>query len=153
MDIEEANLDASKESIEPATSMIMRRMRAPLLLLIVVYTISILGLILIPGVDNEGNPWNMSIFHAFYYVSFTATTIGFGEIPYALNDAQRLWVLCTIYMTVISWLYAIGNTLSLIRDPIFIKTRSESKFSRAAKRIREPFYLVCGLGEFVQLLT
>ena len=47
-------LETPQESIEPATSMIMRRMRAPLLFLIVVYAISILGLILIPGIDNEG---------------------------------------------------------------------------------------------------
>jgi voltage-gated potassium channel len=144
---EPIQLETSEESIEPATSMIMRRMRAPLLFLIVVYAIAILGLILIPGIDNEGNPWRMSIFHAFYYVSFTATTIGFGEIPYALNDAQRLWVLCTIYMTVIGWLYAIGNVLSLVQDPVFRKTRDESHFKSQARKIREPFYLVCGLGE------
>jgi Trk K+ transport system NAD-binding subunit len=140
-------LETPQESIEPATSMIMRRMRAPLLFLITVYSIAILGLILIPGVDNEGNPWHMSLFHAFYYVSFTATTIGFGEIPYALNDAQRMWVLCTIYMTVISWLYAIGTILSLVQDPLFRRTREESRFKRQAKKIRDPFYLVCGLGE------
>ncbi len=139
--------ETSEESIEPATSMIMRRMRAPLLFLIVVYAIAMLGLILIPGVDNEGNTWHMSLFHAFYYVSFTATTIGFGEIPYALNDAQRLWVLCTIYMTVIGWLFAIGNILSLVQDPAFRKSRDESRFKHQAKKIHEPFYLICGLGE------
>ncbi len=139
--------ETSEESIEPATSMIMRRMRAPLLFLIVVYAIAILGLILIPGVDDKGNIWHMSIFHAFYYVSFTATTIGFGEIPYALNDAQRMWVLCTIYMTVIGWLFAIGNILSLVQDPAFRKSRDESRFKHQVKKIREPFYLVCGLGE------
>ncbi|MBE9560600.1 MAG: NAD-binding protein [Proteobacteria bacterium] len=139
--------ETSEEAINPVISMIMSRMRVPLIILIVIYAISMMGLILIPGIDDQGNPWHMSIFHAFYYVSFTATTIGFGEIPYALNDAQRLWVICTIYMTVISWLYAIGNILGLVQDPVFKKARNENKFKNQASKIHEPFYLVCGLGE------
>ena len=139
--------ETSEEAINPVISMILWRMRAPLILLIIIYAVTILGLILIPGVDDEGNPWHMSIFHAFYFVSFTATTIGFGEIPYALNDAQRLWVICTIYMTVIAWLYAIGKILTLIQDPIFKKSLSENRFKSQVSKIHEPFYLVCGLGE------
>jgi Trk K+ transport system NAD-binding subunit len=144
---EPEKLETSEEIINPVISMIMSRMRAPLIILIVIYAISMMGLILIPGVDDQGNPWRMSIFHAFYYVSFTATTIGFGEIPYALNDAQRIWVICTIYMTVIAWLYAIGNILGLVQDPVFKKARNENSFKRQVSKIHEPFYLVCGLGE------
>ena len=92
-----------QEIINPVISMIMWRMRAPLILLITIYSISIMGLVMIPGVDDRGNPWHMSLFHAFYFVSYTATTIGFGEIPYPLTDPQRLWVMCTIYMTVIRY--------------------------------------------------
>ena len=44
--------------------LILRRMRAPLVVLIVAYAISILGLVLIPGSDAEGNPWKMDFFHA-----------------------------------------------------------------------------------------
>ena len=72
--------------------LILRRMRQPLLTLLVVYAISVLGLTLIPGRDGDGNLWHMSIFHAFYFVSYMATTIGFGEIPHTFSDAQRLWV-------------------------------------------------------------
>ncbi|NOQ69108.1 MAG: potassium transporter TrkA [Gammaproteobacteria bacterium] len=139
--------ETSEETISPVFSMIMSRMRAPLILLIIVYAVAMVGLILIPGVDDEGKLWRMSIFHAFYYVSFTATTIGFGEIPYALNDAQRLWVICTIYMTVIAWLYAIGKILSLVQDPVFKKALYENRFKNQVSQIHEPFYLVCGLGE------
>ena len=147
MNEEPEKQEASQEVINPVISMIMSRMRVPLIILIVIYATSMLGMIMIPGVDDKGNPWHMSIFHAFYYVSFTATTIGFGEIPYALNDAQRLWVICTIYMTVIAWLYAIGNILGLVQDPVFKKTRSENKFKHQVNKIHEHFYLVCGLGE------
>ena len=65
----------------------------------------ILGFVLIPGVDDQGDPWRMDFFHAFYFVSFMGTTIGFGEIPYAFTEAQRLWATISIYATVISWLY------------------------------------------------
>ena len=58
-----------------------RRMRTPLIVLICAYAVSIIGLVLIPGVDETGNPWRFDFFHAFYFVSFLASTIGLGEIP------------------------------------------------------------------------
>jgi Trk K+ transport system NAD-binding subunit len=133
--------------MNPVTSMVLRRMRVPFIVLITVYAISILGLVLIPGVDDQGQPWNMSIFHAFYFVSYTATTIGFGEIPYELTDAQRLWVLATIYMTVISWVYGLGTTLTLIQDPNFREAVIRNRFKRDINNISTPFYLICGFGE------
>ncbi len=84
---------------------LLRRLRKPLILLIVVYAVSILGFWLIPGQDDQGNVWYMSFFHAFYFVSYMASTIGFGEIPYAFSDAQRLWAMFTIYATVIGFIW------------------------------------------------
>ena len=55
--------------------------------------------------DADGKVWHMSIFHAFYFVSYMATTIGFGEIPYAFTDAQRLWVALSLYASVVAWIY------------------------------------------------
>ena len=55
----------------------------------------------------------LSFFHAFYFISYTATTIGFGEIPNAFSDAQRLWVTVCIYLTVIGWSYSIVTLLAL----------------------------------------
>lgn len=138
---------SSEEPFNPHTAMIMWRMRTPLIILICVYAIAILGLVLIPGVDDQGKPWHMSFFHAFYLVSYTATTIGFGEIPYALTDAQRMWVLVTIYMTVVAWFYAIGSILSLVQDPVFQQARKQARFEKEVAGMREHFYLVCGLGE------
>ncbi|MFT6725531.1 MAG: voltage-gated potassium channel, partial [Arenicella sp.] len=62
--------------------LVLRRLRIPLILLLTVYAVATLGMTLIPGIDPNGQPWHMSFFHAFYFVSITATTIGFGEIPY-----------------------------------------------------------------------
>ena len=86
-----------------AILLILRRMRAPLIVLITLYAVSVLGLTLLPGVDADGRPWHMSFFHAFYVISYTATTIGFGEIPYPFSDAQRMWVTFSIYLSVIGW--------------------------------------------------
>ena len=129
------------------TSMILRRMRTPFIMLISAYNIAILGMILIPGVDDQGNPLPMSIFHAFYFVSFTATTIGFGEIPFPLSEAQRLWAVFSIYILVIAWLYAIGKILALVQDPHFKAAVTSSRFKKNVRNLHEPFYLVCGLGE------
>ena len=60
---------------------ILRRLRRPLIVLIIAYAISVWGLVLIPGLDKEGNVFHLGFFHALYIVSYTATTIGCGEIP------------------------------------------------------------------------
>ncbi len=82
----------------------------------------------------------MSFFHAFYFVSYMGTTIGFGEIPYAFTDAQRLWAIVGIYATVITWLYSIGATLSAFQDASFQSLLKENAFRRAVNRITEPFF-------------
>jgi len=105
-----------------------------------------LGLVMIPGIDDQGQPWRMSFFHAFYFVSFMGSTIGFGEIPYPFTDAQRMWTLVCIYGTVISWLYAIGTTLATVQDPAFIRLIRTRRFAHKVNMLKEPFYLVCGYG-------
>jgi len=133
--------------------LLLRRLRIPLILLITVYAVTVLGFVLIPGVDDSGQPWHMGFFHAFYIVSYTATTIGFGELPYVFNDAQRLWLTFTIYATVITWIYSIGSVLTTVQDPAFRSVRIESAFARAVRRMREPFYLVSGYGDTGALLV
>jgi voltage-gated potassium channel len=131
----------------------LRRMRLPLLVLTAAYSISVTGLVLIPGVDDQGEPWRMDIFHAFYFVSYMATTIGFGEIPYTFSDAQRMWTTATIYLSVVAWLYAIGKTLTLLQDPAFKLAVSQHAFDRSIRRLREPFHIVCGYGDTGALLV
>lgn len=126
--------------------LLLRRLRTPMITVVVVYAISILGFVLIPGVDDNGEPWRMDFFHAFYFVSFMGTTIGFGEIPYAFTTAQRAWAICTIYATVLSWLYSIGKIFALFQDPNFNRLLVRNNFNRAVRRIRDPFYLICGCG-------
>ena len=128
-------------------------MRRPLIALIFVYAIATLGLTLIPGQDPEGNVWYMSIFHAFYFVSFMGSTIGFGEIPYPFTDPQRYWVLCCIYISVIAWLYTIGTLLSLLQDASFKQAVTVQQFSHAIAKLRSPFFIICGYGDTGKTLT
>ncbi len=129
------------------TSLIMRQMRAPFIILILGYSISVLGMVLSPGIDENGNPWHMSFFDAIYFVSFTATTIGFGEIPYPLTNMQRAWALITIYLTVVAWFYSLGKIISLVQDPTFRAALKKNQFARELNRIPESFILICGFGE------
>lgn len=132
---------------------VLRRMRAPLIALIVMYAIAMLGLTIVPGINEDGTPAPpMSFFHAFYFISYTATTIGFGEIPKAFSDAQRLWVMVCIYMTVVAWTYTILTLLALLQDKAFQHTLVASRFARRVTRLNAPFYLVCGGGETGHLI-
>lgn len=130
-------------------ALILRRMRAPLITLIGVYAISILGMVLIPGRAGQG----LDFLHAFYFVSYTASTIGFGELPTAFSPAQRLWVSFSIYLTVIAWLYAIGSILSLLQHPLLQMAFTRERFQRRVRGLREPFFIVCGHGETGRLLV
>lgn len=126
---------------------VMRRMRVPLLVLLTVYTLTTVGMTLIPGIDDQGKPWTMDFFHAFYFVSYMGTTIGFGEIPYPFTDAQRMWVTISLYLTVIAWIYAIGTLLTLIQDEALQRALVQHRFTRAVSNIHEPFFLICGYGD------
>lgn len=126
---------------------LLRRLRLPLSVLIGVYAVAVLGFTLVPGNTPAGEPWQMNFLHAFYFVSFLGTTIGLGEIPYPFSDAQRLWATASIYGTVVAWLYAIGALFSVLQDPLFRRISHESRIERTVRRLREPFYLLCGYDD------
>jgi len=139
--------------LDRVAMVVLRYLRMPLLVLIIVYAIGITGMALIPGVDAEGNVVYMSLFHAFYFFTYTATTTGFGEIPNAFTDAQRLWTIFCLYMGVISWLYAIGSIIRLAQNPHFLLALNEHRFASSVKRIRLPFFIICGFGDTGSLLA
>ncbi len=133
--------------------LLLLRIRMPLILLIVVYAISVLGFVLIPGMDDKGQPWHMGFFHAFYVVSYTATTIGFGELPYLFTNGQRLWSVLVIYASVLTWLYSMGSLFTALQDPGLRSLMVRYAFQREVGHIREPFYLICGYGDTGTLLA
>jgi len=136
---------------------IIRRMRTPLLVIIITFSITILGLVLIPGVDSNGKPYHMTFLDAIYFVSFMASTIGFGEIPYEFTYAQRLWVLFSIYISVIGWFYAIGALVTLIQDKNLILELNVAKFNKKIQNLKEHFVIILGYNhstrELIKQLT
>jgi voltage-gated potassium channel len=133
--------------MNPSILLILRRMRVPLIVLSTVYMVAVFGMTLIPGQDDQGNVWYMDFFHAFYFVSFMGTTIGFGEIPYPFTEEQRLWATVCVYLTVTAWFYTIGTILSLLQQEALKRALTEGRFIRAVKNIREPFFIICGYGD------
>ncbi|WP_433285270.1 potassium channel family protein [Pseudonocardia sp. CA-142604] len=144
---------ASAVQAEATIFLILRRMRAPLIVLITIFAVSVLGLTLIPGRTPQGLPYRMGFFDAFYFMSYTASTIGYGELPYTFTAAQRLWVTVTIYLTVIGWAYAIGSLLALLQDRGFRQALALQHFTRKVSRLREPFLLIVGYGRTGELLS
>ena len=133
--------------------LVLRRMRAPLIILIVMFAVSALGLSVIPGRDEAGRGEHLSLFESFYFMSYTATTIGFGELPHEFTPAQRMWVTFAIFMSVVGWAYAIGSLLALMRDRAFQRALARRRFVREVGRIAEPFLLLVGYGHATRLLA
>jgi Trk K+ transport system NAD-binding subunit len=128
-------------------------MRIPLIVLIVIFAVSVLGLTLIPGEDAQGRPARLGVFEAFYFMSYTATTIGFGEIPYSFTPAQRMWVIASIFLSVVGWAYAIGSLLALVQDRAFRQALARRHFARKVASLAEPFLLLVGYGNAGQRLA
>ena len=125
---------------------VLKQMRSPIITILIYYTISIVGLLLIPGIDDQGQPYNMGIFHSIYVVAYTSTTIGFGEIPYAWTDNQRLWIIIISISGVVSWVYAMGKIIALSQNQVFKKKLDQYRFEGMVKRNKKPFYIMCGFG-------
>jgi voltage-gated potassium channel len=136
-----------------AIFLVMRRLRAPLITLIVLFAISVVGLALVPGVDPAGRPYRLTLFDSFYVISYTATTIGFGELPYEFTTGQRLWLTISIYLSVVGWAYAIGSMLTMLGDQSFRRALALQRFARKVSRLREPFLLLAGYGQAGRLLV
>mgnify|MGYP001818189405 CR=1 FL=1 len=126
--------------------MTMRRMRTPIITLILVYFFSTLAMISVPGMDDSGQPYYMSFMDAAYFIAIMQTTIGFGEIPYTFTSSQRVLVYLILLPNVIAWLYSIGTLLGLILDKQFQAAFHRNRFMRQVRWLRDPFYIVCGFG-------
>lgn len=131
----------------------MRRMRKPLILMILVYSLSVFGLVIIPGQDDAGNVIRVGFPDALYFVAIMATTIGFGEVPYTFTDAQRLYTFIILFPNVIAWLYSIGTIISLFVDHQFRAVMERSGFARGVRRIRGGYYIVCGFGHTGRMIV
>ncbi|WP_347353437.1 NAD(P)-binding protein [Intrasporangium sp.] len=136
------------ETTEPTSGLLLflRRMRYPLIAIILIFSVSVVGLTLIPKTEPDGTVRHMSLFDAFYVVSYTATTIGFGETPFEFDVAQRLWMTAVIYMSVVGWAYGVGSLLALTQDRSFRRAITRRHVSRKVEHLAEPFHILVGYG-------
>ena len=144
---------ARPASSDRVTFIVLRTMRRPIMLLVAIYSVSMAGWVMIPAVDVDGQPQHMSFFHAFYFLTYTATTTGFGELPYAFSEAQRMWGIVSLYASVVAWLYALGAIIRLIQNPHFQFALAERRFEKRVRAIVEPFVILCGFGNTGSLLA
>jgi Trk K+ transport system NAD-binding subunit len=128
-------------------------MRTPLIILLLVYFMSVFAMVLVPGADEAGNPVQLGYLDAAYFVTILATTIGFGEVPYAFTPEQRLLVFVIILPNVVAWLYSIGTILGLFLDPQFRAVMRRSRFARRVRWLGDPFFIVCGFGNTGSLVA
>lgn len=129
---------------------ILQKMRTPFLVILITYVISIVGFLLIEGKDSNGNVYHMTIFDAFYFVSYTATTIGFGELPFPFTYPQRVWVTISTYLSVLGWFYSVGSLLSLLQDKLFLQEIEKTRFLRQIKNLNEKFIVVLGYNQITR---
>ncbi len=144
---------SDSSELDRVTSLVLRYMRAPIIVLVSVSAIALIGMVLMPGQDADGNPHHMSFFHALYFLAYTATTTGFGEIPYPFTDAQRLWAIICLITSVVAWLYAIGSIIGLVQNPHFLQAIRRHRFRKSVGRIARPFTIIGGFGDTGSLLT
>lgn len=133
--------------------LMLREMRRPIMTLIIVYSIAVLAMTLVPGNTINGETQHLSIFHAFYFVTYTVTTTGFGEIPGEFSDAQRLVAMLVLYIGVIAWLYSIGSIIRLMQNEHFLNVLKEHRFMNDVSRLPSGYVLICGFGDTGSLLA
>lgn len=127
-------------------TIVLKRLLLPISILLGVMSIGITGLMLIPGETPEGDIIWLSFLDALYITSYTASTIGFGEIPHPFNDNQKLWMLWIIYTSVITWLYNIGSILRTFQDKSLWSEINTYSFERSVDNINNEFYIILGFG-------
>lgn len=137
---------------ESSIWLFLRKMRTPLIILNIAHALPVILLTLVPGIIVDGKTYYMSFFDAMYVVGYTATTIGFGEIPYAFSYPQRIIVLLTIYATVPSWIYALGSIITLLQEKTFINAIKMNAFQRKVERLGQEFIIICGYNNASKLL-
>ncbi len=130
-----------------AIFLIMRRMRLPLIVVVTTFSFCTAGMMLMPGVDPDGNPYRLNAFDAFYQMTITLTTVGFTEAPYPFSYPQRMWMSMSIFLLVISWAYAIGVFFALVQSSTFQNAVAAQQFRRQVRRLVEPFVILAGYGD------
>lgn len=122
---------------------LLKRLTLPLIIVVITFSVALVGLTLIPGEIVDGVENKLSFSEAFYFVLYTATTIGYGEIVH-FSYLQQLWVVFTIIFTVISWFYILSTIVGLMTNEYFIGIKETRRSLIRIKNIREEIVVFVG---------
>lgn len=90
-----------------------------------------LGLTLTPGLNpNTGDVHHLSFFDSFFIVTYTSTTIGYGEIPYPFTVEQRMYLAISIYIIVFLWFYLLSSFADIFKQNGFKELINKYKLSK-----------------------
>ena len=126
---------------------IWARMRPFAQILASAYAIGTLLFWAIPGQLPSGESFHMALVDAFYMAAITATTIGFGEIPYPFTAAQRGFTILYAHLVVVCWLLFAGGFIATVQSRSFQRAFMGWRFRRQVWGLREPFCVVVGYGQ------
>ena len=135
-----------------ALARVISTLTPPLIFIILTFAIAVLVLSLLPGVDNAGNIYYLSFFESFYFTLITATTIGFGELPYDFTIAQRWWTIHVIIFTVMSWFFVLTRIVSIFRDEIIIKSLERQKLIRKITKNKKEIIIIHGINSLTKMI-
>ena len=120
---------ASATQASETIFLIMRRMRAPLIVLIVIFAVSVLGPDADPGPGRAGPAVADGLFRRVLLHELHRVDDRIRRVPVPVHVRQRMWVTFAIYLTVIGWAYAIGSLLTLLQDRAFRHALALQQFS------------------------
>jgi len=135
-----------------ALARVISTLTPPLIFIILTFAIAVLVLSLLPGVDNAGNIYYLSFFESFYFTLITATTIGFGELPYDFTIAQRWWTIHVIIFTVMSWFFVLTRIVSIFRDEIIITSLERQKLIRKITKNKKEIIIIHGINSLTKMI-
>ena len=100
-----------RTAINNVTYLFLRRMRVPLVLVIMLYTVSVFGLAIMPGVDDAGNPTEgMGLFNAFVVIPQLLVATVMGTIMRHFFPTEPIWTMAFAGAVMLA---AAGATLQL----------------------------------------
>ncbi len=136
-----------------ALFLVLRRMRMPAFVLIALLVVGVIGFRFIPGITEDGQPYHMTVFEAFYFVSYTMMTVGYSEYPHTFTTNQRMWGALVIYSSVVGWAYAFGTFFSLMQDSSFKGALARQRFARRIRAFRHEFVIIAGYGHTGRMIA
>jgi len=110
---------------------ILKQLRTPLIVFFLGFMLIMLGLTLTPGYNpNTNEIHHLSFFDSFFIITYTSTTIGYGEIPYPFTTQQKMYLAISIYIIVFLWFYLLSSFADIFKQKKFHILLQKNKISK-----------------------